>query len=410
MHTSSSIRFLPPPFLRLGLFLLTAILLLRPSVAAGQADFPGVPDTTSVNFRAYLADFFGPRAGPGIGIGMVVHNLARQNDQWLVTAAPAIFEQVATLSFASANPNSARRYVLADVRGLHTDRDWLAGRGETRPAIEQSSVHGRIRVGQTFFDHRFLVQSHVTMSHHAIENVSSPRPHPDGHSSLRSTLRSPQTGVRPGLDLQLDTRNQPPQTTSGLLLQGTWAQYVSLNGASARFDQIELDAYGYVPLGGLHRLAGRLSGTATHSRGSTPVPIYMRPRLGGSLVPGLARGQFVGMHRLLSSALYRFPLKHILGLAAIEGHLGVHLANVYDNLGSQFTSSVSFEEDPPHEDARPFRPTASAGLRFFAPARDRVTLEVAVGVSPSGISGVRFSFLRSLQALRPPHHTLDHLW
>ncbi|HKL87436.1 MAG TPA: hypothetical protein VJ884_00430, partial [Salinibacter sp.] len=138
--------------------------------------------------------------------------------------------------------------------------------------------------------------------------------------------------------------------------------------------------------------------------------IYMRPRLGGSHVPGLARGQFIGKHRLLGSALYRFPLKHILGFAAIEGHLGVHLANVYDDLDAQFSPSVSFEEDPPYEDARPLRPAASAGLRFLAPARERVTLEIALGVTPSGVSGVRFSFLQSLQALRPPHHTLSHLW
>ncbi|PQJ33729.1 hypothetical protein BSZ35_03135 [Salinibacter sp. 10B] len=417
MHTPSSAPF-SSPFLawpnrrpvRLALLVLVTGLLFWPSPALGQADFPGAPDTTSVNFRAYLADFLGPRAGPGIGVGMVVHNLARDDDQWLVTAAPALHEQVATLSFASANPNRAHRYVLTDVRGLHTNRDWLAGRGERRPAIERSSVHGRIRVGQAFLDRQLLIQPHVTVSHHTIQNVSSPLPHPDGHASFRSSLRSPQTGMRPGLALQFDTRDQTLHTTRGLLVQGTWAQYVSLSAASVRFDQFALDAYGYVPLGGLHRVAIRGSGIITQSRGSDPVPIYMRPRLGGSQVPGLARGQFIGKHRLLGSALYRFPLKHILGFAAIEGHLGVHLANVYDDLDAQFSPSVSFEEDPPYEDARPLRPAASAGLRFLAPARERVTLEVALGVTPSGVSGVRFSFLQSLQALRPPHHTLSHLW
>jgi hypothetical protein len=392
--------------LRLSALVLVIGLLLWPSPAAGQADFPGVPDSTSVNFRAYLADVLGLRVGPGIGIGFVAHNLARQNDQWLVTAAPALFEQVGTLSFASANPDRARRYVLADVRGIHTDRDWVS----KRPGVARSSLHGRVRVGQALLDHRVLVQPHLTVSHHSVDDVSGRGAHPDGHRGLRSTLSPQQTGMRPGVDLQYDTRNQTPQTTSGLLLQGTWSQYVALGASSVRFDQIELDAYGYVPLGGLHRLAGRLSGMTTHSRGPDPVPIYMRPRLGGSLVPGLSRGQYVGMHRLLGSVLYRFPLTRILGLSVVEGHFGVHLANVYDDLGTQFSPTISFEEDPPYEETRPFRPAASAGLRFVAPARDRVTLELALGVSPSGVSGVRFSFLRSLQALRPPHHTLDHLW
>lgn len=416
MHTSFSVRFSPPPFsahnlrCRSAALLLLIGLLLWPSPAAGQADFPGVPDSTSVNFRAYLADFLGLRVGPGIGVGFVAHNLARQNDQWLVTAAPALFEQVATLSFASTNPDRARRYVLADVRGLHTDRDWVS----FRPGVARSSLHGRIRIGQAFLNHQLLVQPHLTVSHHSVDAVSGrvryAIDYPDNHRGLRSTPSTQQTGVRPGVDLQYDTRNQSPQTTSGFVLQGTWAHYVSLDATSVHFDQIDLDAYGYVPLGGLHRLAGRLSGITTHSRGTAPVPIYMRPRLGGSLVPGLSRGQYVGMHRMLGSVLYRFPLTHILGLSVVEGHFGVHLANVYDDLGAQFSPTVSFAEDPSYENGRPFLPTASAGLRFVAPARDRVTLELALGVSPSGVSGVRFSFLRSLQALRPPHHTLNHLW
>jgi len=396
-----------PAVIGITLFLLTLVPALVPSTAA-QPSFPGVPDGPNANLRVYPSDFWGPRSGLGAGLGVVAHNITRPYDQWLLTAAPARYEQVGTISFASANPRRARRYVLIDTRALHTDRDWL-GPPSDRTVLERTELRARARVGQSFLNQRLLLQPHITVSHHYVDAVTEPESRSNGPSRPLPVPGTQRTGLHPGLDLQYDTRDRPVITTRGLLLQGTWDRYVPLNGSALQFDQFDLDAYGYIPFGGRHRLVTRLSMTMTHSRDTAPVPVYMLPTMGGPLVPGWSRGRFVDSDRLMASTLYRFPLIHLKNVAGVEGHLGVHVASVYNDVGEQFTTTVSFEESAFNNDrTRPLRPSASAGLRFSVPFRNRATLDLSVGVSPEGVTAVRFSLVRSLQAVRFPHHSSNN--
>jgi hypothetical protein len=386
----------------LGAGLLSLLVLSSALPTVAQPAFPGTDARPSVNLRVYPAQFWTPRVGPGLGVGLVAHNLARRHDQWLVAAAPARDEQVATASFASANPQRARRYVLVDVRALHTDADWL-GPASRRTILERSALRARLRVGQSLLDRRLLVQPHLVGSYHHVDDVRPPTTGPP-FFSFRNSAPS-QTGVRAGVDLQFDTRDQSEIPTRGLLLQTSWDRYVSLDGTDLEFDQLDLDAYGYVPLGGVHRLATRASLTLTRPRGAASVPSYMQPTVGGSVVPGWARGRFVDRDRLLTSVLYRFPLVHYENLAIVEGHVGAHLAGAYDRFGDQFSPSISFEEDVVFGGAsRPLRPSASAGLRFAMPRRPHAAVELALGVSPEGLAAVRFAFERSLRSLRPVLH------
>jgi len=385
--------------------LLVQLLAGSLSPAAAQPEFPGTPNDQGINVRVYPADFWTPRVGPGIGAGLVVHNLARKHDQWLFTAAPAQHEQVATASFASANPQLANQYVLVDARALHTNRHWL-GPPSDRAVLERSSLRARVRLGQTWFD-RVLVQPQITVEYHRVQDVDAP----STGTAVSDPLPLPnstKTGARLGVDLQYDARDQPAVTTRGVLLQGTWNRYVPLDDAGLHFDQVEIDAYGYVPLGGVHRFATRLSSTLTVNRGTAPVPVYMLPTIGGAVSPGWPRGRFVAPDRLLASVLYRFPLLHYENLLTLEGHVGGHLAGSYDDVGNQFSTTLSFENPPsPNESTRPLRPSVSTGLRIAMPRRQ--DLELAVGISPAGISAVRFSLVRTLQALRPPHHSSENV-
>jgi len=404
MHTKV-LAILPLRRLTAGLFLFLLGLMTMGSVATAQPSFPGVPDGPSINLRVYPSDVWTPRVGPGIGVGLVGHGLVRPHDQWLLTAAPALHEQVATASFASANPQAATRYVLVGGRGLHTDADWL-GPADRRTVLARSSAQLRLRAGQHLLNQRLLLQPHLALSHDRVDAVDRPgNGNPEFDEALPAA-NSRQTGLRIGMDVQFDARDAAPAPTRGLLLQGTWTRYAPLDGTDLSFDQVDLDASGYAPLGGRHRLALRLSTTLTRPRGDAPVPTYMLPTVGGTVVPGWSRGRFVAPDRLLASALYRFPLLHYERLAAIDGHVGAHLAGAYDRIGEQFAADVSFEDDVSLSSGdRPLRPSASVGLRFAMPRRDHVSLELAVGVSPEGVSAVRFSLTRALQALRPPHHT-----
>jgi len=381
--------------------------------AHGQSSFPGASSSPSLNLRVYPSDFWGPRVGPGVGLGLVGHNLVRSGDQWLLTGAPALHEQVATLSFATANPRRISKYVLVDDRILHTDRDWFGPAGsDDRITLKRSAFRARVRAGQTLFAQRLLLQPHLTLSSHDVAKVDLPTSTTVDLVGLgpASFPRGAETGLRVGGAVQLDTRNRRVLTSRGLLLQATWDRYIAIDGSALHFDQVDFDAYGYIPIWGLHRVVLRGSTTLTNALNSTPVPAYMLPTVGGTGVPGWARSRFVGPDRFIGSLLYRFPLRQYGNLAVIEGHLGVHAAGVYGDLGDQFTTSVSYDENVPLRDGSiPLHPSASAGIRFVAPFREHTSLEFAIGLSPEGVSAARVSFVRRLQSIRPPHHASEPL-
>lgn len=388
--------------------------------AAGQAGFPGASDEPALNLRVYPFDLWSPRVGLGVGAGLVLNHAGRSNAQALLTFAPARHEQVATGVWASANPYRARQYVLVSARGLHTNRDWFYGLGpgstpDARQSIERSAVRIRARVGQAFLDHRLFIQPHLGVSAHRVDRIPTPTAaplHPSSRTHLQQLasdalgpLRPEQSGVRAGISVFYDTRPGRSWPGRGLLLQGRWSRYLALASSFVRFDQFDLAAYGYLPLGGSHRVAGRLHVTLTSPRGRASIPYYLLPTLGGSRVPGWARTRFVGSDRLIASTLYRFPLFEILDVVNFGGHVGAHAASVYDEFFSEAEADLTFEESL--ESARetvPLRPSASLGLHVGLSFRERPSLDLALGLSPEGVTAVRFTFRQALRAPRPHHH------
>ncbi|MBB4089266.1 BamA/TamA family outer membrane protein [Salinibacter ruber] len=400
--------------------LLGGMVGLAAAPAAGQA-FPGAPDEPAINLRLYPLATWSPRVGGGAGAGLVVHHLGRRHAQALLTAAPARHEQVATAAWASANPQRARQYVLVNARGLHTNRDWFYGLGprsssDARQPIERSAARIRIRAGQHFLNRRLLLQPHVGLSAHRVDRVPSPAdPSLDAASrrhlrQLASSRIGPlapsHTALRVGVDVQYDTRSPRPRPTRGLLLNGGWERYGAVS-SFVQYDRLDLSAEGLVPLGGAHHLVGRLSLARTVARGEAPVPYYLRPMLDGTQVPGLSRHRFVDSDRLIGSMLYRFPLARPLSVLRLGGHVGLHAASVYDNVFADAALDLTFDDAADVGEASvPLRPAASVGLRMGLSFREVPALDLALGVGPEGVTGVRFALHQDLQALRPPHHQL----
>ena len=380
-----------------------------PVPAPAQPAFPGAPNGPSLNLRVYPADVWGPRTGAGVGIGLVGHGLARRNDQWLLTAAPARHEQVATLSFASANPREARRYVIVDGRALHTDRDWQ-GPPDDRLVLERSSARARLRLGQTLLGGHLLLQPHLAVETHRVDAVRAPSRLPPTLRRASGAIPTPgatDTGLRAGLGLQLDTRAALTRYATGVRLQATWDRYTALEGSGLRFDQFDGALLGTLALGGLHRFDLRAGATITRPRTSDPVPTVLRPSLGGALVPGWTRSRELGRDRLFGGLLYRFPLWTWGRVATLEGHVGGHLAATYQRVEDQFALHIQFDDAPPRPADVPLRPTASVGLRVAVPSRPHANLDVALGLSPDGVSAARLSLIQPLQTLRPLHHAAD---
>jgi hypothetical protein len=129
--------------------------------------------------------------------------------------------------------------------------------------------------------------------------------------------------------------------------------------------------------------------------------------LGGSQVPGWDRHRFVDSGRLIGSVLYRFPLARPFNVIRLDGHLGVHAASVYDDVFSDAAFDLTFEESPNLDpSSAPLRPAASIGTHISLLFRELPALDLAVGLSPEGVTAVRFTLSQDLQALRPSHHQL----
>jgi hypothetical protein len=344
-----------------------------------------------------------------VGVGLVGHGLVRPDGQWLLTAAPARHEQVATLSFATANPRRARRYAIVDGRALHTNRDWQ-GPPDHRLVLERSSARARLRLGHSFLGGRLLVQPHLAVGTHRVDATRVPAPLPPTLRGAPDALPAPgatYTGLHGGLGLQLDTRLPPSRYATGLRVQATWSRYTALDGSALRFDRVDGAVLGTLALGGLHRVDARVGATLTRPRSDTAVPTVLLPTLGGALVPGWARGRFVGRDRVVGGLLYRFPLWTLGRVATLEGHLGGHLAATYRRLDDQFGFRVQFDDASEEGPGVPLRPSASVGLRVAVPSRPHAHLDLALGLSPEGLSAARLSLIRPLQALRPLHHAID---
>lgn len=399
-----------------------ASLGLTASPVAAQPEFPGAPDEPGINLRVYPLDTWSPRVGMGVGAGLVVHHLGRRHSQGLLTVAPARHEQVATLAWASANPKRARQYVLVSARGLHTNRDWFYGLGpgssdDARQSIERSGVELQVRVGQNLLDHRLLVQPRLGLSAHRVDRVRSPsaagldarsQTHLGQLASEQVGPLSPeQTGLQVGVDVQYDTRPPTDRPIRGILLEGGWSRYVDLSASFLNYDRFDVAAYGFLPLRGAHHLVGRVSLARTVARGRAAVPYYRRPTLDATLVPGWARHRFVDSDRLIASVLYRFPIAEPFGLVDVGGHLGVHAASVYDEVFDEATLDLTFDESiSADRSSVPLRPAASIGFHLRPSFRQTPSLDLALGVSPEGVSAVRFTLNQDLQALRQPHHRI----
>lgn len=415
------VRSINPTGPFVALVLLVA-LLLGPTASRAQTGFPGAPEDPGGNLRVYPLDTWSPRVGFGLGAGLVLHHLGRTNAQGLLTFAPAWHEQVATAAWASADPHRAEQYVLVSARGLHTNRDWFYGLGPTsskatRLSIQRTALQARVRAGQAFLNHRLVVQPHLGLSSHRIDQIPMPidpsldpasRSHLQNLATEDVGILDPElTGLRVGMAVVYDTRPRHSRPNRGLLLEGRWSRYLGISSSLIRFDEFDLGAYGHLPLGGDHRLSGRLRLTLIEPRGQAPIPYYLRPTLDGPLVPGWARHRFVASDRLLGSALYRFPIADLFEVVNVEGHLGAHAANVYGDFPADAAFDLTTAEPlSPDPSSIPLRPSASVGLHVGLSFRQTPSLDLALGLSPEGLTGVRFTFRQDLLALRPPHHKI----
>ncbi len=398
-----------------------------PAGAQGPAGAPaagdGVRRTPYLNLRVYPLALWGPKAGFGAAAGLVAHHVLRDGSVALLTVAPAQYQQVGTLSLATAHPERARRYGVATLRAENTVRRWYHGTGpasdrDDRVAVRKASVEGDLRVGVGLLGRRLVVQPRLGLRYDAVrsayaveggafERLDGPsRTALDAALGTRPASRDRLTHLVAGLDVTFDVRDRAYLPMRGVLLHARAERWDALEALDLRFWRVVAEAQGVVPLGGRHRLVARALAWRTEPRGNAPVPFYLLPTLDGRLAPGFARDRFVGRDALLGSLTYRFPLAAPLGLVLAEGFVGAYALNAYDDVTEQFAARLSFgaDVDAPRAARVPLRPSAAVGLRLGPLFRDNALASVALGVSPEGVTAVRLRATYRLHRLRPRHH------
>ncbi len=414
-------------------------------------------DPAWLNLRPYPLAVWGPRVGFGGGVGLVLNDMVQRGDETLATIAPAQFEQVYTLSYTTAaGPalTSADGWMMVGGRHAYTTRDWFYGFGpasatDARVAFSLRTFQGSIRAGRYLFPDELLggtllFQAHARVEHYRLYDADLPdfstppdegsvsNPTPVGRTlryaesiadlatdAVRSGASITTTGTVLGGDLAYDWRDRDHLTTRGVLLQARAERWLATSGATFAYWRTDVDAYGWLPIAGRHRIALRVRLSQVHeTTGATQfqnalvdtnnLPHFVLPRLDGRDLPGLARSRYHGHDVLAVSAAYEFPIRTVLGFR-VEGHIGAYAGSAYDDIGEQFEFAVDGSETlDGSRETYPLRPTMAAGLRVGPQFRDDTYVDVAVGRGPDGFSAVRFSLVRRLSRPRPPHHTTNH--
>ena len=426
----------------------------------GRSFYPKTGDSPQedqawLNLRPYPFAVWGPRVGFGGGVGLVLNDMVQPGDETLATVAPSRFEQAYTLSYTTAaGPDliNADGWLMAGGRHAYTTRDWFYGFGpassaNSRVAFSLRTFQGHLRAGRSLvpdglFGGKLILQAHARIEHYRLYDAELPTFSPtlgDGTTptptartvryarsiagldtdAVPSGARFTTTGTVLGGDLSYDRRDRAHLTTRGLLLQASAERWLPTSGAEFAFWRTDIDAYGWIPITGRHRIALRFRLSQIHeTKGARPLtgsslpqddlPHFILPRLDGRDLPGLTRSRYHGRDVLAASAAYEFPIRTILGFR-IEGHVGAYAGSAYDDIGKQFELAFDASETLARDrDTYPLRPTVGAGLRVGPQFRDDSYVDVAVGRGPEGYSAVRVSLVRRLGRPRPPHHTTNH--
>jgi outer membrane protein assembly factor BamA len=132
--------------------------------------------------------------------------------------------------------------------------------------------------------------------------------------------------VQVGVDAAIDTRLDPWLPRNAIFVKASWDRLDFVHSASA--NRFRVDAQGYVGLHGQTILVIR----ALHDDSNTPLPLYLKPLLGGSAnLRGFKAGTAIGDNLLTGSLELRVPLTSPFSIGKAGVNAFVDAGTVYDD-------------------------------------------------------------------------------
>lgn len=379
--------------------------------------------STWVNPRPYPANVWGPRTGVGLGAGLSVHNLGQPGSRGLVTALVGRYQQVGTVAWAPQWTPRTPGLAVLEGRVFHTKRDWFYGIGavpgdDTRLELHRTQLRGGMRGRFAPFGPaalRIHLQMHVVHDRlydqrnddpdafRRMDTASQVYLQRFGRTRTGETRTRQFTGVRPQAGLALDTRDREQGARRGVLLQWETGRYLDIAGG-ASFWTHEADGAAHWTLRETHTFDVTASARMARSTTAQPVPPMYLSRLDAFRMPGVARGRFRARDRVRIGARYRLLAGGIENVLAVEPYVGGTAGAVYRNMKDQFALETTTARTPAASATVPLRLSAFVGVRVAPRFRDATWVDVAVGLGPDGLTGVRLAFTPSFGHLRPAHH------
>jgi outer membrane protein assembly factor BamA len=132
--------------------------------------------------------------------------------------------------------------------------------------------------------------------------------------------------VQVGVDAAIDTRLDPWLPRNAIFVKASWDRLDFVHSASA--NRFRVDAQGYVGLRGQTILVIR----ALRDDSNTPLPLYLKPLLGGSSnLRGFKAGTAIGDNLLTGSLELRIPLTSPFSIGKAGVNAFVDSGTVYDD-------------------------------------------------------------------------------
>ena len=386
---------------RYAVLLLSLLISLGTETAFGQSDERSF--VSGIKF--YPGSLWSSTMGIGIGLGYEFEGITGSTSSLLLVAKPSIHRGIYEASYVTRDPYGGTPYLGAAVYYEDTGRTRYYGigpftSGDARVFVKDHFLRVRLRGGVPLGDTRWVVQpvgEFVTVKTDTFRNDDRGAFEAMQGASREALLRAVSSdGIRQwmagGVEAGLYFGGEPPRTGSAFQV------------ALARFQSISSDDQGFWRAGamvvldepiGSRRIFGRVA-FATIFGEQADVPYYLLPRLGGRLLPGIARYRFRGNSVVAASAGFEQPLLSIYDYAGVDLVAMAGVGSVYDDFSDQFTARVSFEETFEAGGRAPLRPAAAAGFRFYVGERP-LEITVVGGISAERMSVVTFRVHRDMR-------------
>lgn len=384
------------------LALALACLLATP--AKGQGD-PNAASGLSGSIRVYPGSFWSSTMGVGIGVGYELEGITGSTSSLLFVAKPSIHRGIYEASYVTRDPYGGTPFIGLAAYYETTGRTRYYGVGpysdsERRVFIEDDLLRLRLRAGFPPGDGAWIIQPVAEFWTVAVDSFRNDDDEAYEAMSDRSqqVLRVAEGAdgaisyAALGLELGRFFTRDRSHAGSGVQATAEWFHPVRSDGRSfVRVGgHVQLDE----PIGPRQLLA-RMAFAAIID-GSDDVPYFLLPRLGGRLMPGLARDRLRGDSFFVVNLGVEQPIINLFDYAGLDLVLMASVGNVYNDFIEQFSPRISFDDRLSPDGRVPLRPAIAGGFRVFFGERP-FELTVLAGTSPERLSVVTFRIHRDIR-------------